>query len=467
MILKNIEEFNGNNYPILIIGSGPAGLTLALELEKKNIRSVIMEAGGEDYSDESQSFYKVDYKGSVLKDLSDSRLRQFGGTSAIWGGWCKPLSDSDFKNFGFNPSLINKYQNKTCDILNIRNSFRESAIDNNFNQIEFQYSNVKFYEKYFDQIKQSTKIQLILNTQLSHFEGKNNKIENAICITNGNYSKIKVQEFILCCGGIENSRILLWSKFKNKNLFNKDLSIGKFWMTHYWILGGIGFIDLKKFKSYMKDRFIDDDGPIHISANEKSLNDELQSSLYLSTNEDQNFIKEMVKSILCIAPEYGKKISKLILNKSLKCGNIFMHVEEAPIEENKIILDFDNVDDNGIPLTKVNYQSSIDAKKSAKNLIEKLANFFKENDLGRVALVDELYQLEEFQNLGSYHHLGGTRIGNNSIDSVVDNNLKVHGIENLYVSGSSTFNYGTYKNPTFSIIQLSLKLADDLENKLS
>ena len=89
----------------------------------------------------------------------------------------------------------------------------------------------------------------------------------------------------------------------------------------------------------MKNRFINQDGPIHISTNENDLTEELQSSLYLSINDDQNFIKEMVKSILCIAPEYGKKISKLILNKSLKCGNIFMHVEEAPIEENKITLD--------------------------------------------------------------------------------------------------------------------------------
>ena len=54
------------------------------------------------------------------------------------------------------------------------------------------------------------------------------------------------------------------------------------------ILGGIGFVDLKKFKSYMENRFIDQDGPIHISTNENNLNEKLQSSLYLSTNEDQN-----------------------------------------------------------------------------------------------------------------------------------------------------------------------------------
>ena len=175
MILQNIDELKENNYPVLIIGSGPAGLTLALELEKKNIKTVIIEAGGEEYNNKSQSFYKINTEGVALKDISNSRLRQFGGTSAIWGGWCKPLTDLDFKNFGLNSNQIKKYQKKACEILSIENSFRESVINEDFNQIEFQYSGVRFYKKYFNQIKKSKNIKLILNTQLSHFEGKNNR----------------------------------------------------------------------------------------------------------------------------------------------------------------------------------------------------------------------------------------------------------------------------------------------------
>ena len=72
-------------------------------------------------------------------------------------------------------------------------------------------------------------------------------------------------------------------------------------------LGGIGFVHLDKFKSFMQNKFLDREGVIHIASNENNKN-KLQSGLYLSTNEDQNFIKEMVKSILCIAPEYGKKL---------------------------------------------------------------------------------------------------------------------------------------------------------------
>jgi hypothetical protein len=466
MILNSFVELEKNKFPVVIFGSGPAGLTLALELEKKNINSLLIEAGDEYYSEESQSYYKINTDETNLKDISNSRLRQFGGTSASWGGWCKPLSDNDIKKTGLNPDEIIKYQSKTCEILGINNSFRESKINEDFNQIEFQYSDTRFYEKYFPQIKASKKIFLLLNTQLSHFEGQNKEVEKAICISNGKLFDIRSREFIICCGGIENSRILLWTKFKNKNLLKDNSNIGKYWMTHYWILGGIGFVDLNNFKTFMQNDFLDREGVIHIASNENNSKNKLQSGIYLSTNEDQNFVKEIVKSILCIAPEYGKKIARSILNKSLKCGNIFMNLEEDPIYDNKIVLDQNNKDLNQIPLAKIEYKSSLKSKENAKLELEKLANLFRQKDLGRVALSDEIYNLKEFENLGNYHHMGGTRIGDSINDSVINKDFKVHDIRNLYVLGSSNFRFGTYKNPTFTIIQYSIKLANDLKKKL-
>ena len=472
MIFNNALELENNfsdysNFPIIIYGSGPAGITLALELEKKNINSIIVEAGSRDYNEISQSFYEISTKGSPLTNIENSRLRQFGGTSSIWGGWCKPLTNFDFKKFGLNYKKLENYQEEVCKILDIKNSFRESFINKEFKQVEFQYSNVRFNEKYYNKILNSKKIILVLNTQLSHFEGKNGKIENSVCISEGLTLKLKGKEFILCCGGIENSRILMWSREKSKSLFHQNLKIGQYWMTHYWIQAGLGFLNLKNFKLHMKENFIDHDGPIHITSRSQSSLNSLQSSIYLSADDDQNFLRETIKNLLCIAPEYGKKIARLILNKSLKCGNIFMHIEEDPIEENRIILDKFKKDKNEIPLAVIKYKSSLKSKINSKSLIENLANYFRKKDLGRIAISKEVISLEEFHNLGNYHHLGGTRIGDSVNNSVVDKNLKVHNISNLFISGSSVFNYGTYKNPTFSIIQLSIMISEKLKKKLT
>ena len=50
---------------------------------------------------------------------------------------------------------------------------------------------------------------------------------------------------------------------------------------------------------------------------------------------------------------------------------------------------------------------------------------------------------------------------------MVDKNLKVHGVENLFVCGSSTFPSGGHANPTLSIIQFSLRLANHLAKKIN
>ena len=46
---------------------------------------------------------------------------------------------------------------------------------------------------------------------------------------------------------------------------------------------------------------------------------------------------------------------------------------------------------------------------------------------------------------------------------VVDKNLKIHLLNNMFVVGSSVFPTGGHANPTLSIVKLSLKLSDHIE----
>ena len=63
--------------------------------------------------------------------------------------------------------------------------------------------------------------------------------------------------------------------------------------------------------------------------------------------------------------------------------------------------------------------------------------------------------------------MGGTRIGYTEKDGVVDKNLKFFNINNLYISGSSVFRTSSFVNPTLTITQLSLRLADKILKDLS
>ena len=100
MIFENFENIGNKDYPVIIFGSGPAGVSLALGLEKKNINSLIIEAGTNNYSEDSQQNYKSKIIGDEINDLKYSRLRQFGGTSGHWGGWCRPIERWNIQNWG-------------------------------------------------------------------------------------------------------------------------------------------------------------------------------------------------------------------------------------------------------------------------------------------------------------------------------------------------------------------------------
>jgi len=69
---------------------------------------------------------------------------------------------------------------------------------------------------------------------------------------------------------------------------------------------------------------------------------------------------------------------------------------------------------------------------------------------------------------GGFHHpMGATRMHPDPREGVVDADCRVHGIENVFVAGSSVFPTGHgYANPTLSIIALAVRLGEHLRGYL-
>ncbi|WKZ57454.1 MAG: GMC family oxidoreductase [Bdellovibrionota bacterium] len=68
---------------------------------------------------------------------------------------------------------------------------------------------------------------------------------------------------------------------------------------------------------------------------------------------------------------------------------------------------------------------------------------------------------------GGCHHMGTTRMSSSAATGVVDRNCRVHGMENLFIAGSSVFSTSGAANPTLTIVALSIRLAAHLSSKLS
>jgi choline dehydrogenase-like flavoprotein len=58
------------------------------------------------------------------------------------------------------------------------------------------------------------------------------------------------------------------------------------------------------------------------------------------------------------------------------------------------------------------------------------------------------------------HPMGATRMSVNLKEGVVDANCQVHGVDGLYVAGSSVFPTAGHANPTQMIVAMALRLAD-------
>jgi len=68
---------------------------------------------------------------------------------------------------------------------------------------------------------------------------------------------------------------------------------------------------------------------------------------------------------------------------------------------------------------------------------------------------------------GGWHHMGTTRMSLDPSQGVVDPDCRVHGMDNLYIAGSSVFPTAGSGTPTMTIVALALRLADHLRERLA
>ncbi len=83
---------------ICIVGSGAAGISLALALIDSGLSVLLLEGGGAGFEAASQALYRGAVADPLLHSPTDTyRRRGFGGSTAIWGGRCVPFDAIDFE----------------------------------------------------------------------------------------------------------------------------------------------------------------------------------------------------------------------------------------------------------------------------------------------------------------------------------------------------------------------------------
>ena len=143
-------------------------------------------------------------------------------------------------------------------------------------------------------------------------------------------------------------------------------------------------------------------------------------------------------------------------------ATVTLVVEQAPNPSSRVTL-ADEVDALGMRRALLDWRLGEGERRTVKRFSELLGLEAGRTGLGRVRLLEPDEDGWWAGQQGAWHHMGTTRMHSDRRQGVVDANCRVHGIDNLFVAGSSVFTTGGFTNPTLTIVALAVRLADHLK----
>jgi choline dehydrogenase-like flavoprotein len=519
MSINNFIDANEYDFPtkiktsVCIIGGGAAGITLARNL--KTIDDVlIIESGNFNMEGSTQALYKGENTSLPYHDLLSCRLRYFGGTTNHWGGYCRPNDPIDYEGreslglpkWPINEVTLSPYIAKAAKELGLKSEFfnnesilgnydipHTELIDREINELYtkvFQLTRKKRFAKtYKDELSEQANLQVCMNLNVIHIQldPKGNKVVSILCKTlKGKEVIIEANNYILASHAIENARLLLNSNNVNKQGIGNDFDhVGRYFMDHIHIQAtklipsdnfpfiydrnvlrdmklnaNISFTDNYLRKNNILQyycRFI----PIYTQAQVRD------SITGIKGEINKPFSNKLYEDIKVVLNDFGGTKNQLLSNFRLtqpvpKYYYLDQRIEQAPNPNSRVVLSNDK-DALGIPLANLEWNLNEHDYRTFEIGQEKIIKELSALGAGRFIIEKITPELVNERVAGHYHHIGTTRMSNNAEEGVVDANCKVHGIDNLYVAGSSVFPTAGYSGPTMMIVALSIRLAEHIK----
>lgn len=245
---------------LAVIGAGPAGITIALEAAGRGVSVVLLESGDLTYDPKAQELSEgAEWDGHRHAPLSLSVRRQVGGTSNIWGGRCVPFDPIDFAerpyldipSWPIGYSLIEPYFQRACDwmvcgraifnVAEIPNTPREIVpgfVDDGIlgSTLERWSLPTNYGQVYRQRMKQSPRLRVLTGVTCTEIvcPREGGTAGNLECRTvAGGHVRVSAREFVVACGGLEGTRLLLASTGPaGEQMGNRGGHLGRWYMAH-------------------------------------------------------------------------------------------------------------------------------------------------------------------------------------------------------------------------------------------
>jgi choline dehydrogenase-like flavoprotein len=485
-----LRDFNDTTSPgseyhadYCVVGTGPAGMTLAIALAESGNSVILAEGGSFDFSEQSQEIYKGENFGLPYDDLANARLRYFGGTSNHWSGMCGIFDAIDFdgrKIFGLPGWPISRDEvlkhlptaRKILDLddsefLRVKDPIWSGRL---WRQRPVAYSPpTRFGEKYRNNVVEHPQIQLMLNANLSSIELESGLDKTgSMVVTNyqGITARLLANRYIVAMGALENSRILLNCNRQMKLGIGNDYDlVGRYFMEHL-------NVQLARFFSTNDNFWFPDGKPrgLQLLPEARLMEDEQIGNGVLAFAPSSNpisygrtkVLKQIFREAAC-ATDLSRDLGRYLIN--FNCageGEVTSLIEQLPNPNSRVTL-IESYDQFGLKRLGLNWAITEGDSRTIRRLAINAAKEMAEKNVARLQLMP--YILNDNQDMpisGHAHQMGTTRMSISPHYGVVDPNCRVHGMKNLYLAGGSIFPTGGGTNPTLTIVMLALRLAEHL-----
>lgn len=508
MPLASPTALNGA-YDVCVVGAGPAGLACAFDLHDAGLRVLLLEAGGERPVPGEPDVRAAEIAHPAFHDPVDIvAASALGGSTHWWGGRCVPFDESDFRHWPLSYADMLPWWEKAAEFLGGR-SISESAPPPAF-------QNLKRFDALRDECwGPELNMGRRWRTRIRAADGP-------VIVTGGRVTGIvrdgaratgvrigdrtlRARRIVLTSGGLGSLKLLLLLQREAPSLFGDAL--GRFYMGH--LTGSIALIaptdraDVQAFtprdignhitarrRLRPAPQTITDDNILNIAfwfenggAGNPEHGDATASARYLAARmlrfgRGEGALGPHLANVarapwsaasglanaaylLAAARLTGRHPRPTRLTPAAaNAWRLDYHAEQPPHASNRISL-ADTLDSAGLPKLKIDFRmqdEEIEAVVRAHDLLDadlqqagagKL--IFAGNRAHRIASVRAAAR-------DGYHQLGGAAMGRDAT-SIVDTNLAVRGLENLYIASGSVFPSGGQANPTLTIVALARRLA--------
>lgn len=272
----NSENAFQTEYDLCIVGSGPAGIILALEYGrlKPEGKVLLVEYGDTGQAKPNQLDNSIQISNLINHHAPEECTNKgVGGTSASWGGRCVMFDEIDFmerkvvgNNCTWDLALyheLNTHLSRTSSYFEcgqavfnlnelpaycrsrIAEGFREGPVTDSY--LERWSMPTRFGKRYAKALKEQTNLRLITGYEARSFSPP--KPDGSVSslmireVKTHQWFKVSAKAFVLAAGTQETTRILLRNKQLFRNLNSVPQALGKFYQGH--LSGKIAFVRFK------------------------------------------------------------------------------------------------------------------------------------------------------------------------------------------------------------------------------